>query len=368
VLLHPSDNWVREWSVRLGTTALSPGVEFREGVGFALLAARANSGDAGARATLDDGRATVVEATDMERDDAWSLNRRRVGVLAEVYAWLDGERAGAGLLAGLLSRLWLPTIGTGGVTSLAELSPEARQRTQRGFAGFRAPALLSLAETAEIVGIPEVSAELVSEALRGAHNVQDPVFCARSTARVETLRRNWSPGVTDLAATVERLRKNPSAAEFATVHRVGEQYEFRDAHPNDLPASLLEARSCSELSVAFGRPLADVLRVNGASPETADTPLPVDALALIPDPGFIPLLAARLAATALCSSLSAAQRVSVIQALVPLATANLTALDTVLTRLLRAGSFDAADLDRIAVVVGGEQPGMVNPSLPRIAG
>src|SRR5207248_1977861 len=81
----------------------------------------------------------------------------------------------------------------------------------------------------------------------------------------------------------------------------------------------------------------------------------------------LPLLAARLAAEALAeTSLSPAQRVGCIQVLVPMATSNATALDTVLARLLLAARpSDPATLDHLSgLLVEDSLPSDAN--LPRI--
>ena len=69
----------------------------------------------------------------------------------------------------------------------------------------------------------------------------------------------------------------------------------------------------------------------------------------IPDRGLAPLLAARVAAAVLVDpALDAVQRIDAIQALVPVAAANPTALDTVLARLLLAAR--PADPARLGAV------------------
>jgi hypothetical protein len=66
-----------------------------------------------------------------------------------------------------------------------------------------------------------------------------------------------------------------------------------------------------------------------------DTLLPLVTWVNIPDPGFVNLLTGRLSAEILVDDhLSDRERVRLIQALVPLAAANSTVLDTVLSRLL----------------------------------
>ena len=85
----------------------------------------------------------------------------------------------------------------------------------------------------------------------------------------------------------------------------------------------------------YQRPLADFQRLNPGW--QADKALPFDTLVCVPDPGFVPLLAARFAAELrVAPALTAEKRITCIQALAPLAVGNPTALDAVLTQLLLA--------------------------------
>jgi hypothetical protein len=78
----------------------------------------------------------------------------------------------------------------------------------------------------------------------------------------------------------------------------------------------------------------------------------------LPDSGFRPLLAARLAAQALGdTTLEHDERTKLIQTLVPTATENPTALDTVLARLLiAAGPLDGPLIDELASIVRDAAP------------
>jgi hypothetical protein len=87
----------------------------------------------------------------------------------------------------------------------------------------------------------------------------------------------------------------------------------------------------------------------------------------IPEPDFIPILAARLSALALVSlGLTDELRTSLIQRLVPLAITNRTALDTVLGRLLlsaRNTKFEMPALLASLDVPGGSAPAGRSESL-----
>jgi hypothetical protein len=180
-------------------------------------------------------------------------------------------------------------------------------------------------------------------------------FCARSTARYNAIRRGWwnpsagcAPGV-DLMAAGRRLSDDRGGAEFAALHVVGESYDRR--RPGGLPRreTAHTARSLARLAELYHRPLAELLQLNHGNGWQAETSLPDGTEVRIPDRGLAPLLAARFAAAVRVDpALDAVQRIEAIQALVPVAAANPTALDTVLARLLLAASpADPARLDAL---------------------
>ena len=118
---------------------------------------------------------------------------------------------------------------------------------------------------------------------------------------------------------------------------VGESYEGRRPGGMPRPETANTARSLARLAELYHRALADLLRLNHGNGWQAETPLPDGTEVRIPDRGLAPLLAARFAAAVLVDpTLNAPQRIEAIQALVPVAAANPTALDTVLARLLLA--------------------------------
>ncbi len=184
-----------------------------------------------------------------------------------------------------------------------------------------------------------------------AHNVQDETFCARSTARYNAMRRGWwnppagwAPGV-DLVAAGRRLSDDGGGAEFGALHVVGESYEGRRPGGLRRPEAAHTADSLARLAELYHRALADLLRLNHGSGWQAETSLRDGTEVRIPDRGLAPLLAARFAAAVLVDpALDAVQRIAAIRALVPVAAANPTALDTVLARLLAARPADPARL------------------------
>jgi hypothetical protein len=231
-----------------------------------------------------------------------------------------------------------------------------------GFAGFTAPAYLTLAEAASIVGADGGDMDWVrwslNYAARAAHNIRDPVHCARVTARVAAMRARWWPGPApaQLPEVVARLQTDPSASEFAALHVVGESFTFREI--DDLPAGTRTARTLRELAGVYARPLGAFVRLNaGCDP---DEPLASGLSVNVPDPGFPPLLAARLSAAPLTHNPattpaggtgSTEPAEALIRRLVPVAGGDATALSTTLSRLLLATPTDdpslPGELDRL---------------------
>ena len=168
-------------------------------------------------------------------------------------------------------------------------------------------------------------------------------FCARSTSRYNAMRRGWwnppagtAPGV-DLVDAGRRLSEDGGGAEFAALHVVRESYDGRRPGGMPRPETAHTADSLSRLAELYHRPLADLLRLNRGNGWQVETSLADGTEVRIPDRGLAPLLAARFAAAVLVEpGLDAVQRVEAIQALVPVAAANPTALDTVLAGLLLA--------------------------------
>ena len=331
-LKHPDPAWVKAMTARMAAMALSPaGADFREGMWITVLVLRVVDGDVASRQQLDRYAGetyAMAEAMkpgphdDSRYSDTYGSIKRRLATFAQCFARLLGQPADA---APFLDK----AVAIGDV----------------GFAGFQMPACLSLAESAEVCAprlavTPQKALEVARTA---AHNVQDETFCARSTARYNAMRRRWwnppaewGPGV-DLVAAGRRLSDDASGAEFAALHVVGESYEGRRPGGMPRPEMAHAADSLTRLAELYHRPLADLLRLNHGNGWQAETPLPDDTEVRIPDRGLASLLAARFAAAVLVDpALHAVQRVEAIQALVPVAAANPTALDTVLARLLLA--------------------------------
>jgi hypothetical protein len=326
---HPDPTVARDLARRLVEAALvPPAVAFREGLRVTIAALKAASGEAKAVARFETLKHEAVDATHRLfdrrwRSDSWGHHCRRLAALAEAEAVALGRRDRAG-----------------------ELLDIARQ-LPRGFAGFQSSASLRLAEAARICAPNDVTAGVddVQSALESAHNVQDPPLCAQRTARVNAMRQRWWPGpIPNARAEVERFAADPLAAEFAPLHIVGEQYEWRrrDAEILSLPDSMLAAQTLDEVADVYQVPCAALRALNPApGPQVR-----------IRDSGFTPLVAARLAAEALVHPGSADdERAALIARLIPAAADSPTAADTVLSRLLLAerpsdpGALDAlADL------------------------
>jgi hypothetical protein len=338
VLCHPNDHLARDYARRLATAALAATpVRFREGLRVTLVGLRARSGDSDAVQQLEilvRQAREAAAAIHQERwlSDSWGHHARRLAALAEVHANALGREAEATDV--LNQAITLPF----------------------GFAGYQAPASLTLAEANRICRPHDRSASMaaVEAARRAAHNIQEPGFCARTTARVNAMiERWWTPKFTDLEVTVPRFADDPYAAEFSPLHRVGETYDERSASEVrlEIPDTVLSANTLTGLAHDVYRvSVAETRRLNQTF--AADEILPTGTVVAVPDSKFAPLLAARFAAEALVQDgLRPTTRVELIRKLVPIATDNPTALDVVLMRLLLAASPAAQNvLDAIASV------------------
>jgi hypothetical protein len=215
---------------------------------------------------------------------------------------------------------------------------EAQGLADSGFAGYQAPACLALAEAISVCregdDVPDPGIEQVLEwAQRAAHNVQDPTFCARMTARVNAMRRYWWPGF-DLDERARRLPEAGHLREFAALHRVGHRYTDRRPDALRLPHWAASDGTFDALRRLYQRPKADFLRLN-----EGERPLAEGDEVAVPDPGLLPHLAARLAAETLARAGGAPLtpvRLNLLRSLVPYAVPSPTALDAVLTRLVLA--------------------------------
>jgi len=320
VLLHPEPDWVRDWQVQLDIAVLAAPTrgEFLEGLEIAVLALQALAGDKAAAAELEARRRQAVEDVAAlptsplrGQGDVWATHKRRMVALAEAYTRLPDGSATAADLAG----------------RAMQIAP--------GFAGFAAPAGLTVAESVSVAAADDVGliARALAAALSSAHNIQDPTFCARTTARIIAMRDGWWPAPESLAATVDRLVGNPGASEFCAVHVIGESYFARERTSHVLlPERMLTADTLRDLAEVFQRPLTGLQQNNeGHGP---DDHLSAGTRVRIPDPGFTPLLAARLSAAVLAAGPPSSELSSLVRHLVPMAASDVTAQCTILTRLL----------------------------------
>ncbi|MBI3967283.1 MAG: hypothetical protein HY329_16735 [Chloroflexi bacterium] len=335
VLRHPQPDWVRTWLPILGEAVLAPiRGEFQEALELAALGQRALLADTDALAALDGRADAALEATEGLRTgekggqgDVWGTHKRRLAALAETLVRVPNRHLQAFELIGRALEI------------------------QFGFAGFTAPAALRLAESVHITtpGDALTINRALDAALTSAHNINDPTFCARTTARVNAIRESWwrslPVGLPDLPAAAERLRKDSATSEFAARHHIGENFAGRDPERTvPMPEHVLGAATLPQLASAYERPVSDFRRLNPGLPE--DQPLPPGTPVNVPDPGFAPLMATFLAAQALVApSLSETERAGVVRTLVPVVSRDVTALDTILARLLH--SSPAPDLEAL---------------------
>jgi hypothetical protein len=318
----PDGRWVRDSLVRILSAALGGGsVEFEEGLAIAVTALRARANEIEARKSLvqqaDDLRNEAVRlkpGRDREGSDIWAGHKRRMLASAQALGWLLTEKD-------LASQVLHDALG------LAD----------SGFAGYQAPACLALADAIQVCAsddpsvLPDIE-QALEWAQRAAHNVQDPSFCARMTARVAAMRQNWKAGFN----IEERVRwlaagGNP---KLAPLHRVGRTYEGRRPDALEFPPWVKDDKSFSSLARLYQRHETDFLRLNGGERPLQDT----DEIA-VPDPGFAPHLAARISAEILAQAAHAPlsdERLRILRSLVRSAIPSPTALDTVLTRLVLA--------------------------------
>ena len=315
--------WVKDAVLRILSSALSgASVEFEHGLAVAITALRASAQDPAARGALTDHAQVLINDTasikpgrDREGSDIWAHHKRMLLAHAQALGWLLGDAALAG-----------------------QALHEAQSLADSGFAGYQAPACLAMAEALWVCaqGGPQFAAQIeqsLAWAQSAAHNVQDPTFCARMTARVNAMRRHWWPGF----APDDRARQLDEAAyrpEFNALHLVGHRYVGRRDDALELPAWASDDSSFDALHRLYQRPKADFLRLNGH-----DRPLQQGDEVTVPDPGLVPHLAARLSAEVLARGGQAdlsPRHMQLLRRLVPFAVQSPTALDSVLARLVLA--------------------------------
>ena len=327
VLLHPSQDWVREWLTRVGQVVLAAPNrgEFLENLEIAVLALQASAGDGTAEEELARRRDAAVDQAEAlppspvrGEGDVWGLHRRRLAGLAEAYSRFPRDGSDP---SGLVAR----ALAVG-----------------RGFAGITAPASLTLAETASIAG-PDDASSMIERALtaaeEAAHNIQDATFCARTTARVAAMRERWWPSPPlspdQLAKVIGRLARDRSSPEFSAVHIIGESYAHRDPTARALmPEQMLTADTLDDLASVYQRPIEEFLRHNEEHGWAPGEHLPSGTRVNVPDPGFPPLVAARLSAAVLAGAPPGPELSALLRQLAPVTGADVTALATVIARLL----------------------------------
>jgi hypothetical protein len=260
-----------------------------------------------------DAAALLKPGRDLERSDTWAHEKRQMLAHAQALGWLLGDAVRA-----------------------QRLVDEALALADSGFAGYQAMACLALAETmlvlAEGARPPGIDAAL-DIAQRAAHNVQDVTFCARLTARINAMRRYWWTSF-EPASRVLQLSEGAPGAEFAALHIVGHRYDGRRSDALPWPLWAADDRSLRALARLYQRLPDDFVRLNGA-----DRPLEFQTSVAVPDRGFAPHLAARLAAELLAQAQGLpldADAARQLRALVPAAVPSATALDAVLARLVLA--------------------------------
>jgi hypothetical protein len=313
---HPGQAWVLERLRRILGAALEGGAE--EPMPIAPIVAEVLQSNTSA--PVDGLRATVMTELDKlqkrrNANDSWSRLRRTLTGLVEVYGLVRGQAAER-------DAVW---------STILQYEAES---VLEGFAGFRAPAELRLADALRACGydLATITARL-DVAIRTSHHIQDYHFCARIAARARTLQR-WhqqalSPA--ELSAAVDHLVAVPTAPEHAADHAVGEPYPFRNAGGMSVyPAT--SANTAVALAEVFQRPVVDLLRLNPSY--TRSTPIPPGTLVRIPDPGLVPLLAAHLAARVVADLAEKAEKTRLLRSLAAVAAINGAALDAVLGYLL----------------------------------
>jgi len=356
---HQDPRWVRAQAVQIATSALAGSrSDFQEALPTAVLAVRAKSDSAAAaqiQSMLQDAISGTESLSSGRRSDPLSRSKRSLAATIEAFYSL----ARAAECQTLIGR--------------------APMILRTGFAGYSAPACLTIAESIEIAQnpSPDVLRQVLDNALSAAHNAQDPLYCARVTARVHAMRNRWWDATFNLEPTVEHFWKESDAPEFASTFLVGERFEHRSPNsmpmePEFLPETVEEAtgeKIVKKIEEAFKLRPGELTPLN--EDVARDGPLRKSYPIRLPDPGFATWLAARFAGRALADrTLSSSRRIALIRALVPLAVASPTALDTVLARLVLAEQpASTVTLDRIANLAAAAiaPPGSMAAALPDAA-
>ncbi len=340
--------WVRECLMRIVSAAFAGGsVEFEQGLSVAATALRARANDANARQRLMNQAqdlmnkaARLKPGRDREGSDIWADDKRLMLATAQSLGWLLDE----GKLA-------------------SELLRDALGLADSGFAGYQAPACLALAEAFQVCAqkSPTRLADIeqaLNWAQTAAHNIQDPSFCARMTARVNAMRKRWFVDFN----VEERARwlGDSTRPELGGIHRVGHEYADRRKDALKFPGWTLQDTTFEALRRLYQRDKGDFVRLNGQDRQLSAKDHEEVA---VPDPGFLPHIAARISAEILAQAGNGAltaERERLLRSLVPHALRSPTALDAILTRLAlaqgRAAALAEVDLAALEAVLSRRPP------------
>jgi hypothetical protein len=344
---HPDQDWVLARLERILSVALmSGGAEFCESAPLmaAVLLEKAN-GSTG-RTVLDEyskaaGELLAALQNVRGANDSWSLHRRRLLARLEANALIVDDAIAA---RGVFNE----------IDSLEHAG--GQDSVLGGFAGFQAPAVARYADALLATQVaPDRIIDIAKKSVFIAHRIQDYRFCARMTARCQTLLRwhNTALTASDLEAVVARFANAPGDVEFAADHTIGDPYEFRDRDaPGKLPIEDAQrANTFDALADVFQRSVVAFVRLNPGV--DLDTAMPNGTTVKVPDPGLAPALAIHLAARVLNEPALAGKKADLIRRLVPLAAANATAFDTVLSYLAIASEIeDSQDLKNLTIQLG----------------
>ncbi len=329
VLRHPVQEWTLKTMRQLTEAALSRGgMDYTDALPIARQALAAAAMQPGARQELDQMRQAAIQSAkelspERNRTDQWGEHKRRLAALAMAYHLLEDEAA---------------------VRECLDAAFEAPD----GFAGYMYTTWLNLTESVCIADrkMEHLILRARQQALASAQNIQDSGFCAWATARVNAmLARTWYPEGMLISDLVGQFAVDPTGQRFAPFHIVHDDFHARKKSASKVPLrpSLHAANTLQALADEFGAPLEQLAVYNpGFAP---DQPLQQGTRIFLPDPTFIPLLAARLAGEVmLAEDLFSEDKQPLIQKLVPLTLTDRTCLDTVLARLLLAAEPDSPEV------------------------
>ena len=316
VLEHPDPSWIQPIVELLCTSSLAGStIDFKESA-FLTLEACSNPEKLyeRKRRALEDAQKLI----DSHKGDSWSHLTRRLAALALINATvLKDEHEARNLLA------------------VANAVPG-------GFAGFRTKACLALANTWRICDAADTQAyqDMLTEALRMAHRIQDPQFCMQTTSRINAIiQEAWLREERDISALVALFIQNPDAAVFSAIHIVGEQLEHRDygAHKMAIPAYFKRDFTLEGIAHIYKVPVSLLMQRNAHLTSKKTDDIATGTSVYIPDADIYPFIAAHLSAEVLTDvNLDKTEKTRLIQGLVPLAAKHTTFLDSVLANLLMA--------------------------------